>query len=382
MATHLLNLPAQRVGQIKGEMMAHAAPHEVLSIGMDPKKMPRNGGKEIIYRRYLPYGATTTNANSLNRWTVDALAHLTQEGVTPTAERMEKHDVSAFMQQYSCLYATSDQALDLGEDGAELPGELKMMVGERMGLVREMVRYSALKACTNVLYAGGTTRLTVDEKIGQTVVRKAVRSLEANHAKKRTMILAPGTAFNTSGVQPAYFGFAHTDVRGDIEDLPGFKHVHEYATRKAVHDNEIGEAGGHAGDVAVAAAVVELVDALDHLAQQLLQAEEAGAAARTLLGDGEDLGLGLVEQLLGVLALRIERLGGDLVIARGEEPPSVGRVHETGDGVDGERRAVLSARDPQNMPLSHWPPPRRSTPASSQPWPRSPAIRRSLSLGL
>jgi N4-gp56 family major capsid protein len=216
----------------------------VLAIGMDMKKMPRNGGKEIIYRKYLPYGAATTNGNTINRWSVDALAHLTQEGVTPTAERMEKYDTSAFMQQYSCLYATSDQALDLGEDGAELPGELKTMVGERMGLVRELVRYSSLKACTNILYAGGTTRLTVDEKIGQTVLRKAVRSLEANHAKKRTQVLAAGTGFNTSGVQPGYFGFAHTDCRGDIEDLPGFKHVHEYGTRKPVHDNEIGEAGG------------------------------------------------------------------------------------------------------------------------------------------
>ena len=84
----MLNLPAQRVGKIKGEIIAHATPHEVLALGCDMRRMPRNGGKEIIYRRYLPYGATTSAPNGINRWSVDALAHLTQEGVTPTADRL------------------------------------------------------------------------------------------------------------------------------------------------------------------------------------------------------------------------------------------------------------------------------------------------------
>ena len=237
MATQSLNQPAQRIGRIKGEILAHAMPVEVLSNGMGMKKMPKNGGEIIIYRRFIPFGSTLANPN---RFTVDPLAHITQEGVTPNADVLTPQDISVQMQQYACLYALTDKTVDLSEDGAIIPGEMKKQVGERMGLVREMIRYGVLRACTNRFFAGGTTRATVDEKITLPFLRRITRGLKLNHAKLKTSILAPSPNYQTAAVEGAYLVFASTDTESDIRDLPKFTPVAEYGSRKPISPEEIG----------------------------------------------------------------------------------------------------------------------------------------------
>lgn len=244
MAIQTLNNPAQRIGQIKGEMLAHAIPHEVLQVGMGAKQMPKNQGEQIIYRRWLPYGGATTNANTINRWSVDYLTHMTQEGVTPAADTLTPQDISVTINQFSCLYSVTDKMMDLSEDGAEIPAEMKQQVGERMGLVREMVRYAALKSCTNVQYSGGTTRATVDERLSLNQLRKMARTIKANHGKHVTSVLAPAAAFATAPVEASYLVFAHTDCEADIRDIPGFKSTAEYGQRRPVHELEIGSVEG------------------------------------------------------------------------------------------------------------------------------------------
>jgi len=244
MGVQTLNSPAQRIGRIKGEILAHAAPVEVLGLGTTMKKMPKNGGETITYRRWLPYGGATTNANTINRWSVDALAHVLQEGTTPNADTLVPQDISVTINSYACLYSLTDKTVDLSEDGAEIPTEMKKQTGERMGLVREMVRYGALKACSNKFYAGGTTRATVDEKITLGFLRKITRGLKANHAKTKTSILAASPNFATAPVEAAYLVFAHTDVENDIRDLPGFKEVAAYGQRKPISPEEVGSCEG------------------------------------------------------------------------------------------------------------------------------------------
>lgn len=79
---------AGRINEIKGEMLALAEPTMVLALGCEMKKMPKNKGDNISYRRLIPTGGATTNANTINRWSVTAVAHLLQEGVTPSAETL------------------------------------------------------------------------------------------------------------------------------------------------------------------------------------------------------------------------------------------------------------------------------------------------------
>lgn len=118
---------------------------------------------------------------------------------------------------------------------------MKKQVGERVGLVREMIRFGELKGCTNKYYGGtGSSRATVNGKITLNLLRKISRNLQANHAKRITSILAPSPNFATAPVEASYLVFCHTDLEADIRDLPGFKHVSEYGQRKPVNEYEIG----------------------------------------------------------------------------------------------------------------------------------------------
>lgn len=230
--------PAGRINKLKGEILAHAVPAEVLGMTGMQRAIPKNNGKTVVYRRYLPYGAAATNYNTINRPAAAAAAHVLTEGVTPTADTLVPQDITVTLNQYGCLYQLTDVTADTYED--DVPAEMKKQCGERIALVREMIRYGVVKACANVSYSGGSSRDTVDEKITLTLLRRVSRNLQANHAKKITAILAPSANIATQPVEASYLVFVHSDAEADIRDLAGFKHVSEYGTRKPVSPYEIG----------------------------------------------------------------------------------------------------------------------------------------------
>lgn len=231
--------PAERIGKIKGEILAHAVATEVLGITGMQRALPKNSGQTVVYRRYLPFGAANTNWNTRNRPVVNAAAHELTEGVTPTADTLVPQDITATLKQYGCLYELTDKVADTYEDDA--PAEMKKHCGERVGLLREMIRFGVIKSCTNVFYAGNvSSRALVASKITLLVLRKVSRNLQANHAKRITGILAPSVEISTKPVEASYLVFVSTDAEADIRDLPGFVHVSAYGNRKPVHPQELG----------------------------------------------------------------------------------------------------------------------------------------------
>lgn len=231
--------PAERIGKIKGEILAHAVATEVLGITGMQRALPKNNGQTVVYRRYLPFGAANTNWNTRNRPVVNAAAHELTEGVTPTADTLVPQDITATLKQFGCLYELTDKVVDTYEDDA--PAEMKKHCGERVGLLREMIRYGVIKSCTNVFYAGNVaSRSLVASKITLAVLRKVSRNLQANHAKRITGILAPSVNIATKPVEASYLVFVSTDAEADIRDLQGFVHVSEYGNRKPVHPQELG----------------------------------------------------------------------------------------------------------------------------------------------
>lgn len=200
--------------------------------------MPKNVGDNIIFRRWLPFGGTDNVWITGSNVDTFASGHLATEGVTPTADTIAPTDVTATLLQYACLYALTDKTADLYED--DFGGEMKKQTGERMGLVREMLRYGELKGATNKYYAGGTTYNTVDETLSINLLRKVARAMLALHAKQITSILNASPNFNTAPVEAGFLVFCHTDMEPAIRDLPGFKHVSEYGQRKVINENEIG----------------------------------------------------------------------------------------------------------------------------------------------
>lgn len=233
------NLPAGRINKLKGEILAHAVPVEVLGITGQQREMPKNNGKTVVYRRYLPFGGSNTNYNTQNRWGVDPNTAILAEGVTPTADSLVPQDITVTLNQYGCLYQVSDQVVDTYED--DVPAEMKKQCGERVGLIRELIRYGAVKASTNVSYPGGVaSRALVAGRITLPLLRKVSRNLQSNHAKRVTGILAPSAMIATKPIEASFLVFCHSDVENDFRDMTGFVPVAQYGSRKVMHEQEIG----------------------------------------------------------------------------------------------------------------------------------------------
>jgi len=239
MPTQAYDTVTPRIGKVKGAILKHAVPKEVLGITGNQHDLSNNVSDTVIFRRWLPHGGATTNATTINQWSVTAAAHQTQEGVTPTPDTIAPQDITVQLLEYSCLYMYTNKVALLYED--DIPKAQKKLTGQRMGLVRELVRYGALKGCTNKFYAGGTSRATVDEAVSLGNFRAIERSLLANRADTITEIISASASYNTSSVEACFLVFCHTDVCHDIRNLPGFTKVVEYGgSTKPMHPMEMG----------------------------------------------------------------------------------------------------------------------------------------------
>ncbi len=242
------------------DMLTHAVPITVLGdFGMQ-KQMPANATDTLVFRRTLPFGANvaglsgltgagaelngryagTPNSGALGAANVglNASSFVLSEGATPTANTISFQDVQVTLQNYGLLFKFSSKAELMYED--DIPAEMVKITGETMAEVLEMVRYGVLRAGSSVVYTNGSGRAAVNTVISLNALRRAVRTLESNRAKRVTSRLAPSVNYATRAVQPAYVVFVHTDAVADIRNLPGFTKVEEYGQFKPIHDHEIG----------------------------------------------------------------------------------------------------------------------------------------------
>jgi N4-gp56 family major capsid protein len=235
MAIQTYDFAPGRIEKTAGEMLTFAKFTEVLTGATHNISMPENKSENLIVRQIVPYGGTVASPNI---FTVSAAAHITQEGVTPSADTIVPRDVTFTLQQYMALYAFTDKQKILYED--DIPMAMKKNCGQRMGLVREMAIYGGMKACTNKFYAGGTSRSTVDGKVTPKLLRRITRSLAANHGKTLRPMIAPSSNYGSTSVEASYVLYTHTDLEADFRDLPNFKTTSDYGTRAIISEHELG----------------------------------------------------------------------------------------------------------------------------------------------
>lgn len=234
-----------RINKFKGAILKHAKPYECLvNVGRNVE-MPKNMSDTYVARRFLPYGATSTNPNQFfangtgDRGNALVALHLTQEGVTPAPDSITPFDITEVVQQYSCLYGFTDKTFNLYED--DVPEQMKIQIGERVALVNEMIVYGKLKSGTNQFYGGaGTSRATVAGPMTLGIQSAVVRSLRANHAMPITRVLKASANFDTSAVAAGYFAYCHTDLERMIRDLSNFVPAEKYASGEP-QPNELGK---------------------------------------------------------------------------------------------------------------------------------------------
>jgi len=225
-------------------MLEHAQPITVLGDFGSQKEMPQKNTDTLVFRRTLPFGATTAGITVGNMTqyqgapVINAPDFVIGEGVTPNANTISFQDISVTLQNFGVLYKFTSKTELMYED--DVPAEMQKQTGEALAEVLELVRYGVYKAGTSVVYANGSSRAVVNTSISLNRLRQAQRVLDSNRAKKVTQRLAAGVNFGTAPVQPAYVVFHHTDCNADVRNLPNFTRVEEYGSFKPIHDMEIG----------------------------------------------------------------------------------------------------------------------------------------------
>lgn len=253
MALQTLQTPEQRIGKILGEILKRTIPREVLTISEESKPVPAHQGATVIWRRWWAPGSdfsTTSSTHATNPLIPDATTvdravalqnkYMAADGITPAPETLIPQDITATLNQYTVLLGYTKRNADLSEDN--IPDAMKQIVGDKMALVREMVRFNAIKGSTNKFYGGtGTSRSTVNGKLTPLMLRKVSRGLKAQHADKVTEILKPSPNYGTTAVEASFLAYIHTDLESDVRDFPKFTPVAEYGSMKPVSPYELGK---------------------------------------------------------------------------------------------------------------------------------------------
>lgn len=226
-------VPSRNLIMAEREMLKHAMPIKVLSTFGSQKQVPQNKTDTVVFRRAIPIDAGSNGAPNIT-----ASNYLLQEGVTPGSRTIAYQDVQVTLQQYGVLMKLSSKAEAMYED--DIPGDMVKLVGEHMASIEELISYGVVRGGTNVVYANGTARASVNTAISLNKLRQAARQLESAHAQMVTEKLAASVNFGTTAVEPGYLVFIHTDMEADFRNLTGFVPLARYGSQKPMHEREIG----------------------------------------------------------------------------------------------------------------------------------------------
>lgn len=184
--------------------------------------IPKNGGKQIEFRKY----------DSLPKM----LVPLT-EGVTPDGLKLSMSVLTAMVQQYGAYVELSDILLLTAIDNNLV--QATKLCASQAGRTLDTITREVLNGGTNVIYAGGAADrselkggdataannkyLSVDD------VRRAVRQLKIMNAEK---------------INGNFVGIIHPDAAYDLMSDPKWVNVKTYSDPDGIYEGEIGKIEG------------------------------------------------------------------------------------------------------------------------------------------
>jgi N4-gp56 family major capsid protein len=155
------------------------------------RPIPKNGGKNINFRRFASLAPATTPLT---------------EGVTPTGSSITITDISSTVAQYGNYVEVSD-ILDMVAIDPVLD-EMADVLGEQAAdTLDQITRDAIVSQGTNIQFAAGrvsNVTVTGSDKLTVTEIRKAIRTLKNNKAKPLAdgtfvAIVSPNATFDLQG---------------------------------------------------------------------------------------------------------------------------------------------------------------------------------------
>ena len=196
-------------------LLERAVPLLIYGNWAQVRDIPRNNSDVTKFRKY----------NSLTA----AITPLT-EGITPTGSQLSVTDSNATVLQYGDYVTLTDKLQMETEDPIET--EATDVLGEQAGNTLDQLTRDILVAGTTIQYvtsASQRTDITAAMKMTSTEVKKAVRTLKQNNAKKITSMVDANTGYNTSPVDAAFVGICHPNTTYDLKTDTLWVGIEKYA---------------------------------------------------------------------------------------------------------------------------------------------------------
>ena len=210
---------------------------------------PLKEGLELRFRRYEKISITGKDTP-------------VAEGVTPNFENVSQTTLKTTLNRYGTYVNVTDLMMAVSTDPLlqQISDRLSIMAGE----LKDYLDFKIFRNATNVAYSTGTTAGTTRASTSGTIcnqegikasgyaatsdsailLQTAIRFLEGQDAKKITSYLKASPNITTAPLRPAFMAVCHTDLRQDIENLPGFVPSEQYSDPSDRMEGEIGQAHG------------------------------------------------------------------------------------------------------------------------------------------
>jgi len=227
--TGVAQIPAEVNNFYDRTLLFRAVPLFVHTRWAQVRDIPRKAGTTTIkFRRYGNLSAATT-----------ALT----EGVTPTGSQLSVTDITATVLQYGDFITITD-VLDYESQDPVLM-EAAEILGDQMGDTIDQLTRDILNAGTNVYY-GGTGRtqrnqVAAGEIITDTLMKKVVRVLKNNKARRMTKMVNATTGYGTTPLNASYIGICHPNTTYDLKGITGWTSIEKYSSTAGVMEGEVGK---------------------------------------------------------------------------------------------------------------------------------------------
>lgn len=153
-----------------------------------------------------------------------------EEGITPKGSAVHITRITGEPEQFGNYISFTDQLDFFAHDPSPKILNYNELLGDNAAETLEAIAANILSSSTNVQYAGGkVSRVEVKDTLSVEEVRKAVRTLKGNKAKK---------------INGDYICIVHTDIAHDLMSDEDWKNPHTYSDTKELYAGEIGRLYG------------------------------------------------------------------------------------------------------------------------------------------
>lgn len=221
-------IPAEVQEYYDNNLLDRAIPLYLHTMWAQVRDLPANAGTSTIkFRRYSNLTAATT-----------ALT----EGVTPSGSALSTTEIQATVQQYGD-YVTVTDVLTY-ESADPVLTEAGEILGDQAGDTLDILTRDVLAAGTTILYEGGHSarnQVTSTDLITTATIRKTVRQLKNNNAKRVTRMVNATTGIATEPVNQAYVGIVHPNTTFTLKSLAEFVPIEKYSSTMTAMPGEVGK---------------------------------------------------------------------------------------------------------------------------------------------